>query len=518
MTESRFDAVTLQVLWTRLISIVNEAAAALVRVAFSTGVRETNDFSVMLTDAMGQGIVQPPASIPAFTGTLPATVRHFLAEFPTETLRPGDILITNDPWMGTGHLADVCLAKPIFLGGTVVAFAASVAHASDMGGRTGSSESRDVFEEGFQIPRMKLCAQGVPDATFIKLLRTNVREPDEVEGDLWAQVSALELVERRVISLMEHYGLRSLDGLAAEIHARSESAMRKAIREIPDGKYSYEVTTDGIGDPIRIRVAIEVRGDELAVDYAGSSPQGDKALNSVLCYTYANTMFGLKCVLAPDVPNNEGCFRPIRITAPEGSVLNHQFPGSGCSRAMLGQYLPFAVFGAFSHVVPERVIAGSGSPIWSVLMRGLNARGKPFASKFFYNGGTGASHRRHGMNATSWPSNISTTPTEILEQSVPIRVKHKKLRTGSGGEGRFSGGMGQDVLIESHAKSPIFMVFLAERTKHPADGIQGGSPGGCGHLRIDGEERDAKKQHLLMPGGTLQLRTPGGGGYGTRES
>lgn len=517
MAESQFDAVTLQVLWTRLTSIVNEAAAALVRVAFSTGVRETNDFSVMLTDARGQGIVQPPASIPAFTGTLPATVRHFLAEFPSESLRPGDILITNDPWMGTGHLADVCLAKPIFLDGGVVGFAASVAHASDMGGRTGSTESRDVFEEGFQIPRMKLCAEGVPDATFIKLLRRNVREPDEVEGDLWAQVSALELVEKRVIALMQHYELQSLEGIAGEIHSRSENAMRKAIREVPDGTYTYEVKTDGIGDPIVIRVSIKVEGDELTVDYAGSSPQGDKALNSVLCYTYANTMFGLKCVLAPDVPNNEGCFRPIRITAPEGSVLNHRFPASGCSRAMLGQYLPFAVFGALSHVVPERVIAGSGSPIWSVLMRGVNERGKPFASKFFYNGGTGASHRRHGMNATSWPSNISTTPTEILERSLPIRVKYKKLRAGSGGAGRFQGGLGQEVMIENRSEDPIFMVFLAERTRHPAQGISGGSPGSCGHLLIDGEERDSKKQHLLKPGGTLLLKTPGGGGYGARE-
>lgn len=512
--KARFDAVTLQVLWTRLISIVNEASAALVRTSFSTLVRETYDFSVILTDDRGQGVVQPPASIPAFIGTLPATVRHFLAEFPVADLVPGDILITNDPWLGTGHLADVSVAKPIFLDGQVIGFAASTAHAPDMGGRTGSTESRDVFEEGFQIPVMKLCSAGVPDATFIKVLRKNVRAPDEVEGDLWAQVSALELMEKRLVALMRHYRLTTLRELAEEIHSRSEKAMRAAIREVPDGTYTGEVTTDGLDDPVRIRTAITVRGDELTVDYAGSSPQLDRALNSAFCYTYAYTMFGLKCVLSPEIPNNEGAFRPITITAPEGSVLNHRFPNSGCSRSMLGHYLPFAVFDALSKVVPKRIIAGSGSPIWSILMRGQDERGRPFANKLFYNGGTGASHRRDGMNATSWPSNISLTPAEVVEQLIPCRVVSKRLRPGSGGAGQFRGGLGQDILFESRAPAPIFMVFLAERTKYAAPGIAGGQAGGCGALVIDGAEVDPKKQHVLKPGGRVMLRTPGGGGYG----
>lgn len=514
-SHSRFDAVTLQVLWTRLISIVNEASAALVRTSFSTIVRETYDFSVILTDDRGHGIVQPPASIPAFIGTLPATVRHFLAKYPLSTLKPGDILITNDPWKGTGHLADVSLAKPIFLNGQVVGFAASVAHASDMGGRTGSTESRDVFEEGFQIPVMRLCSEGIPDSTLIKLLRTNVRAPDEVEGDLWAQVSALELIESRLIELMLQYEIDSLKDLAADIHDRSEKAMRVAIRAIPDGFYDYSLTTDGVEDPIQICISIEVHDDELSVNYKGTSPQVDKALNAAFCYTYAYTMFGLKCVLAPEIPNNEGIFRPIRIFAPEGSVLNHRFPTSGCSRSMLGHYLPFAVFGAFSQVVPERIIAGSGSPIWSVLMRGQNERGETFANKFFYNGGTGASYRRDGMSATSWPSNISLTPTEVIEQSVPCRVIYKQLRPNSSGAGEYRGGQGQDVMLENRSDTPIFMVFLAERTKNPAPGIAGGEPGECGALLIDGEICDPKKQHVLKPNGTVLLRTPGGGGYGS---
>ena len=509
-----FDAVTLQVLWTRLISIVNEASVALVRTSFSTLVRECYDFSVIITDDLGQGLAQPPASVPSFIGSLPASVRHFLNEFPVEKLAPGDILITNDPWKGTGHLADVTMAKPIFLGRKVVGFAASTAHAPDMGGRTGSTESRDVYEEGFQIPVMKFCHAGKADETFIKLLRTNVRAPDEVVGDLWAQASALELIEQRMVALMRHYRLGSLRELAKEIHDRSERATRAAIRAIPDGTHRYEVKTDGLDEPITIKIAISVKGDELTVDFAGTSPQVDRALNSAMCYTYAYTMYGLKCVLAPDIPNNEGSFRPIKIHAPLGSIINHKFPASGCSRAMLGHYLPFAVFGALSQVIPDRIMAGAGSPIWSVLMRGTNDRGQQFSNKLFFNGGVGANHLHDGMNTLSWPSNISLTPAEVVEQLVPCRVVYKKLRPNSGGKGRFRGGLGQDILIQNRSSAPMVLAFLADRTKFPAPGVSGGEHGDTGALVIDDQPADPKKQQLLKPGGTLLMRTPGGGGYG----
>lgn len=515
--KTQFDAVTLQILWTRLISIVNEAAAALVRTSFSALVREAYDFSCIITDERGQGVVQPPGSIPAFIGTLPATVRHFLAEFPAETIRPGDIFITNDPWKGTGHLADVSVAKPIFLRGTLIGFAASVAHAPDMGGRTGSTESRDVFEEGFQIPAMRLASAGKPDETFLRLLRANVRTPDEVVGDLYAQISALELMERRVIAMLEEYGLGSLAGIAGEIHRRSEAAMRAAIREIPDGTYPYEINTDGLDQPMTIKIAVHVRGDEIVVDYAGTSPQVDRALNSALCYTTAYTMYGLKCILSPDIPNNEGAFRPIRIDAPLGSIINHRFPTSGCSRAMLGHYLPFAVLGALSHVIPDRVMAGPGSPIWSVLMRGSDARGRPYSNKLFFNGGVGGSQRSDGMNCVSWPSNISLTPAEVVEQLTPCRVVYKRLRQDSGGAGRHRGGLGQDIMLENTAPTPMVVAFLAERTKFAAPGIAGGDDGEVGALHINGETADPKRQHVLPPGGTILMRTPGGGGYGSAK-
>ncbi|MBA2965020.1 MULTISPECIES: hydantoinase B/oxoprolinase family protein [Ramlibacter] len=514
----RFDAVTLQVLWTRLITIVNEAAAALARTSFSTLVREAYDFSCIITDDKGQGLAQPPGSIPAFIGTLPATVKHFLDVFPVETLRPGDILITNDPWKGTGHLADVSVAKPIFHKGKVVAFAASVAHAPDMGGRTGSTESRDVYEEGFQIPAMRFCAGGKPDQTFLKILEANVRSADEVVGDLWAQVSALEVIEKRLLPLMRQYKLESLREVADDIHARSEKAMRTAIRAVPDGTYPYEFQTDGLLDtPVTIRIAITVKGDELEVDYEGTSPQAHNALNSAYCYTYAYTMYGLKCVLSPEVPNNEGAFRPVRVKAPVGSIVNHQFPNSGCSRVMIGHYLPFAVLGALGQVIPQQVMAGPGSPIWSVLMRGKDMAGRPFSNKIFFNGGVGANHRADGLSTMAWPSNVSLTPAEVLEQLTPCRVVSKQLRPDSGGAGQFRGGLGQDILLENRSAHPMVLAFLAERTKQPAPGLAGGKDGELGSLLIDGEPVDPKRQHILQPGGRILMRTPGGGGYGSPD-
>ena len=510
----KFDAIQLEVLWTRLISIVSEAGVALQRMAFSSLVREALDFSCIITDANGHGLAQPPTSIPSFIGTLPATVRHFLAEFPLDALDPGDVLITNDPWRGTGHLSDVTVAKPVFYDGKIVAFAASTAHLPDMGGQTGSSESRDVFEEGFQIPMMKLLLKGKRDESLIKLLATNVRVPDEVIADLFAQVSALNLIEHRLLGLMNTYRLVDLGELAREIHDRSEAAMRKAISDLPDGISRFVVKTDGLSPPVSIHLAIEIRGDTLTVDYAGTSPQSQAAVNSALCYTFAYTMYGLKCLLSSEIPNNEGATRPISVKAPPGCVVNHSFPNSGCSRSMVGHYLPFAVFGALAAIVPDRVMAGTGSPVWSILMRGRDDAGTGFANKFFFNGGLGATHRNDGINTMSWPTNVSITPAEVFEHEVPCRVVYKRLREGSGGKGTHRGGLGQDILIQSLAAAPMTLVFQGERTVHPAPGMAGGEAGALGELLLDGLAIDPKRQHTLQAGGQVLMRLPGGGGFG----
>ncbi|SHJ27359.1 N-methylhydantoinase B [Roseomonas rosea] len=511
----RFDAVEIELLWRRLISLVDEAAAALVRTSFSTLVRESYDFSCVVTDATGQSLVQATESIPSFIGTLPETVKHFIRLFPEDRLQPGDVLITNDLWLGTGHLPDITVAKPIFRNGRLVAFSASTAHAPDIGGKIRSPEPREVFEEGLQIPPMKLLRAGKQDDTLVALIRKNVRTPDQTMGDLWAQVVALDLMEERLLILMEQAALDHLRDLAAEIHDRCEVAMRSAIAALPDGTYRSELQTDGLLDkPITLKMALTIAGDSISVDYSGTDPQVDRAINCALCYTYAMTMYGVKVCTSATLPNNEGAWRPITVEAPPGCIVNPVFPASGGSRMLIGHYLPMLVFGCLGQVVPDRVIAACGSPMWGMNQSGLNADGKPYANMFFFNGGMGANMRGDGISCLSWPSNVSSTPVEITEHIAPLRVHSKRLRPDSGGPGRHRGGLGQEVLIESRSETPIAVSFLAERTIFPAFGIEGGEAGARGTLRINGEAVDPKRQYVLSKGDTVLMGTPGGGGHG----
>ena len=510
-----FDAVELELLWRRLISLVDEAAAALVRTSFSTLVRESYDFSCVVTDAEGQSLVQATESIPSFIGTLPATVKHFLRFFPPEKLAPGDVLITNDLWLGTGHLPDITVAKPIFRDGRLVAFSASTAHAPDIGGKIRSPEPREVFEEGFQIPPMKLMRAGETDETLVALLRQNVRTPDQTLGDLWAQVVALDLMEDRLLALMQGYGLPDLTDLAREIQGRCEAAMRSAIRALPDGTYRSELQTDGLMDtPITIKLALTIDGDAIRMDFAGSDAQVDRAINCALCYTYAMCMYGVKVCTNPNLPNNEGAWRPISVTAPEGCIVNPVFPASGGSRMLIGHYLPMLVFGCLGQVVPERVMAACGSPMWGMNQSGLRDGKKPYANMFFFNGGMGGNAQRDGVTTLSWPSNVSSTAIEISEHIAPLRFYHKRLRPDSGGPGARRGGLGQEIAIEVLSETPIAVSFLAERTIFPAFGIEGGKAGAPGAVLINGETTDPKRQYVLRKGDTVTLRTPGGGGHG----
>jgi len=510
-----FDAIELELLWRRLISLVDEAAAAMVRTSFSTLVRESYDFSCVVTDAAGQSLVQASESIPSFIGTLPETVKHFLRHFPEDQLSPGDVLITNDIWLGTGHLPDVTLAKPIFRNGRLIAFSATTAHVPDIGGKIRSPEPREVFEEGLQIPPMKMMAAGRTDETLVALIRKNVRTPDQTMGDLYAQIVALDLMEDRLLVLMENYGLPDLTDLAREIQGRCEAAMRAAIRELPDGTYHSELKTDGIMDkPITIKMALTVKGDEILIDFAGTDAQVDRAINCALCYTNAMCMYGVKVCTNSNLPNNEGAWRPITLTAPPGCIVNPQFPAPGGSRMLIGHYIPMLVFGCLGQIVPERVMAACGSPMWGMNQSGVREGGKPYANMFFYNGGMGGNTQRDGVTCLSWPSNVSSTSIEISEHIAPLRFHHKKLRPDSGGAGRHRGGLGQEILIESRSETPIAVSFLAERTIFAAFGIEGGKDGAPGELRINGEKTDPKRQYVLNKGDTVSLGTPGGGGHG----
>ncbi len=512
-----FDPITLEILWQRLVSAADEASAALIRAAFSTVVRESHDFSCVVVDSRGEMLAQAQQSIPLFNGTLSRTVRWLMSKFPAAELAPDDVLISNDPWEGTGHLPDINVVKPIFFKGKIVGYAAATAHAPDIGGRTGSHDLRDIFEEGVQIPPLKFVRGGVVDETFITMLRANVRGPDAVIGDLWAQLGALNLIEARVCTVMEEYGLSELDTLSHEIHTRSEAAMRKAIAAVPKGTYRASFDADGaFGHPLHIEMAMIFDGSECLIDFTGSSPQiKGAAVNSAYCYTYAYSAYGVKLALLPSVRNNEGVWRPIKVSAPVGSILNHTYPTSGASRAMLGQYLPAGVMQCMAQAVPDKVMGLPGSPVWSFYQSGIDKNGKTYAYRIFLNGGFGANSSMDGANVLSWPSNITNLPVEVMEHTTPYRVHGRRLRKGTGGTGKFQGGSGQELEIELLGDEAMEVRFNAERIRSPAAGIVGGGAGAPGEIRINGTPvPDTKVPYTLKPGDRVAICTPAGGGYG----
>lgn len=514
------NGITLELLWRRLISMVDEAAASLVRTSFSSIVRESNDFACVVTDAQGQSIAQASNSIPSFIGTAPRTIRAFLAAYPESELEEGDILITNDIWLGTGHLPDITVGKPIFKNGKLVAWAGSVAHAPDIGGRVRSADATSVFEEGLQIPVMKVLRAGKIDETLERIMRQNVRVPDQLMGDLYAQFTGLALMERQTLALMDEYGLETLEDLSQELRSRSETAMRNAIRELRDGTYHAEAISDGIDAPIRLKLALTVKGDEMLLDFAGSDPQVQKSINVCLAYTTAYTSYGVKAVLCPDVPNNDGALAPLTVTAPEGSILNSLPPAAGGARALIGHFLPAMVVNALAQVVPDKVIAGVGSPLWCINMAGTRPDGRGFANLFFLNGGYGASAKSDGVNVLSWPSNISSTPVEIIEQLSPLKVHHRRFRDIEQANGMHRGGTGQELLLESLSANPATMSFMAERTRPESatPGFAGGQSGAPGEILIDGVKINPKAQQIVKLGTKVLLRTPGGGGFGDAKS
>ncbi len=513
-----FDAVTLEVIWRRMISAADEAAKTIQRTSFSTLVNESNDFACVVTDAVGHSLVQNTESIPSFNACLPVTVQHFLQTIGAENMRPGDVYICNDPWVGTGHLNDITVAKPIFRDGRLAAFAASTAHAPDIGGKVRSVVAKELFEEGFQIPAMKLLDRGEADRTLIKLLRAQVRTPDQTEGDLWAQLTGLTLIEARVAALMDEYALPDLTAFGAEIQGRSERAMRAAMAEVPDGRYEAAFDTDGFEHPLHFQCAITVEGDRMKIDLTGTSAQIPRAINCTMNYTFAMASYALKCALLPDVPNNDGIFRCMEVFAPKGTIVNPTYPVSVGGRMATGHYIPALIFQALAPVLPDKIIAACGSPLWSIIQTGVDKRGRTYANTLFFNGGMGALPGKAGESCYSWPSNISNVPVELVERNTPLFVHSKSLREGSGGTGKHPGGEGQEVVFETESDTPIGIIFMAERLKYPAMGLEGGGAGAVGQVLVDGKPADARADHLLTKGRTITMRTPGGGGYGTKTS
>jgi len=513
-----FDPVTLEICWNRLIGVVNEQAAALQRTSFTSIVREAGDLSAGVFDVRGFMVAQAVTGTPGHINSMALAMKHFLAVYPPARLAPGDVLITNDPWKTSGHLNDVTICSPIFRGDRCVAFFASTCHTADIGGHVLSAEAREVYEEGLQIPILKLYDAGRPNETLIALIRENTRLPEMVLGDFHAQIAGGAVGGERLLEFMDEFGLERLEPLADEIIGRTERAMRQAIGALRPGRYEYAITSDGFGEPITIKVRCLVGGDELVVDYTGSSPASRRGVNVVMNYTEAYTTYGVKVIVSPDVPNNEGAFRPLRILAPVGSILNVERPAPVAARHIIGHFLPHVVAGALGQAVPERVMAEGSANIWGVQVSGKDLEGRPFTHIFFASGGTGARAVKDGLAATAFPSGVLGTPVEVIENLSPLIVERKALRDDSGGRGKYRGGLGQTIAFRVRTREPFVCSILCDRTEHPAAGFRGGAPGAPGEVLIDGvRPANPKAEQVVPPTALVEVRLPGGGGYG-RES
>ena len=508
------DPVLLQVLWNRLISIVDEQAAALMHASFTTVVREAGDLSAGVFDAEGYMLAQAVTGTPGHINTMANCVLGFARANPIDKLEPGDSCLTNDPWLSSGHLHDITVVTPVFHRGRGIGWLANTCHAMDIGGRTLGADAREVFEEGLHIPFMKLFRQGQLNEDLIQIIRANVRVPDQVVGDLYAQQAGNDVGSAKLIEMVEQYDLGDLRQLSAQVLERSEAAMREAIAAIPDGTYEDEVEIDGFDHPLTIRAAVTVRDRELEVDYTGSSRQVDRGINVVYNYTHAYTTYPLKCAICPDVPNNEGSFRPVTVQAPAGSILNAQFPCAVGARHLIGHFLSQAVFGALSRAIPDRVIADGSAGLWNSQFEGHGLDGGLFVYIFFSAGGMGARPVADGLSATAFPSGIRGVPAEAIEAVSPVLMRRRALRRDSGGAGRWRGGLGQEMVLEVQSDTPVLHSCMYDRTQHAARGFAGGQPGAVGEVFLDdGQRPHPKGKYLLQPGQQVTLRLPGGGGF-----
>jgi N-methylhydantoinase B len=512
MKTKAIDPVTLEVIWNRLLSVANEQQDALIRTAFSTIVRESQDLACGMFDTHGRMIAQSISGTPGHINAMATSMKHFLAAFPPDKLAPGDVLITNDPWMTAGQINDITITTPAFKNGRLVALFANTCHSADIGGRILSAEAREVFEEGLRLPIMKLFDRGEPNQVLMQIVRVNVRQPDEVIGDFYAQTASNDAGGRALLEMMEEFELESIDEIAEEIIRRSEQAVRGAIRELPDGEWTNETWSDGFEEPIVVRCTVRVAGDEIFIDFSGSSPQSTRGINVVLNYTHAYASFAIKAAICPDVPHNEGSFRPVHVSAPPGSILNALEPAPVASRQVIGHFIPSAIFAALSGAMPGRLMAPGADPIWLSVWRGQNP---PFTLTLFQVGGTGARPSKDGLSAVGFPSGVAGVPAEVIESLSPVVLNRRELRPDSGGAGTWRGGLGQLTEFTRRGEGKWSVSSIADRTKYPAPGLLGGQAGAAGEVALgDGTQLHPKALADLKAGDVVHVNLPGGGGYG----
>jgi N-methylhydantoinase B len=510
-----------QVMWDRLVALVEEQARTLMRVAFSTVVREAGDLSAGVFDRQGRLLAQAVTGTPGHVNSMARAIAHFMRVFPGADMREGDVYITNDPWRGTGHLFDFTVVTPAFRRGGLVAIFACTAHVADIGGNGADPASRDVFAEGLFIPIMRLAERGEANRWLIELLRANSREPDALEGDVYALMASNERGATRLGLMLEEYGLAHLDELASFILETTDASMRRAIAALPQGSWTHAARIDGYDEPIDVVAKLTVQDETIVIDYAGTSPVSKYGVNCPLCYTHAYTTFGVKCLVAPRLANNAAVLDRVKVTAPENCILNALSPHPVTARSVIGQMLPDVVFGCFDKAAPGLAPAEGTGASWSLRLGGGRAApaahrgGATFMSQSFQSGGMGAHPRHDGLAATPFPSGVKAIAIEITEATTPIVFWRKELRCDSGGAGERRGGLGQTIETSSREDAPFVIFARYQRVAYPAHGRHGGCAGAAGGLSLaSGAPLGSRGTQVVPAGDRLVVEMPGGGGFG----
>ena len=517
----KFDPITLEILWRRLISVVDEADSTVARTAFSSLLRDAHDYTCMFTDRKGRELAQGTFATPGQSGAMALGIKNLVNKLPSTSYKPGDVFITNDPWALAGHLNDVCVMSPIFYKGKIVAFTACVFHHSDIGGRV-SSDNHEVFEEGLFIPLVKLYDAGVLNESVLDMIRWNVRTPDEVIGDIRSQIAANHVCAEKIVQMLQDNDLDNLDDLADEVIGRTEKSMREAIGKTPDGIYRAEGIVEqmeGRAD-IVIKAAIEVKGSDIIVDLEGSSPQVDWGGNVVYNFTYAYVHMAVKSMFDPYIPNNDGCARPITLNIPEGTVVNCKFPAAVAARMQIGHFMTEIIYRALAKAVPNQVLAASGgTPATMNVFYGKRKDGKPWHSVIIRGGGMGASSGADGHYVSIFPANGANTPVEIFESDTPLLVEKRELLSDSGGAGKMKGGLGRRVVFripddEYAPMPPVNLGIQSGRYRYPPEGLFGGKPGAKAQFLVSGRPGNPFGLTRMKPGDVIIMDAAGGGGYG----
>ena len=519
---TQHSKVAYQVMWNRLISVVEEQAQALVRTAFSTSVREAGDLSAGVYDVQGQMLAQAVTGTPGHVNAMADAVAHFIRRIGRDNIHDGDVYITNDPWEGTGHLHDITMVTPSFHKGALVGFFACTAHIVDIGGRGFGADAASVYEEGLYIPIMKFADRGTVDETLTRIIRGNVREPDQLIGDIYALATCNEIGHRRLIDMMQEFDLSDLNGIADFILDNSRRATIERIAALPQTSADGEITMDGFDRPITLKVKVSIEGDKIVSDFTGSSGLDKKGINCPLVYAKAYACYALKVAIAPEIPNNAASLAPFEIAAPENSIVNALHPAPVALRHIVGHFVPDAVFNAFDKIVPGLVPAeGAGCLCnFQVSLRPRTDAPAPAHARrnevlTFNSGGSGARPEHDGLNATAFPSGVMTMPIEATEHAGPVIIWRKELRPDSGGAGKTRGGLGQYMEVGAQEGHEFDIQAMFDRVDHPALGRRGGSAGAPTTIaQDDGTAMNGKGKQFVAHGRRVVMAFPGGAGYG----